>query len=122
MKKLNEYEITQSYIGKTINFEKMLKIFTKNRNNAEKYIAYCDKFDKDKCSLFNITTTLNEYWGYYGILFSIFLEAENKMVCNCMIDKYKETGGYHGRPQTHVLMPSQQELRIFRRIMDYITL
>ena len=121
MKKLNEQEIVQSYIGKTINFDRMLKVFEENGNDGKEYVAYLDQFDEDQCSLFNITDILYERWEFYGIQFSIFLDVENKTVCNCVVDKYRETGGYHGRPQTHVLTPSQQELRIFRRIMDYIT-
>ena len=122
MNKLDDYEIAQSYIGKTINTENMLKFFTGIGDDGKEYRVYCSEFDKDKCSLFNITHTLNEYWGYYGIQFSVFLEVKNKTVCSCGVDKYRETGGYHGRPSTHVLTLTQQEIRIFRRIMDYITL
>ena len=120
MKRLDDYEIAQSYIGKTINTENMLKVFTKNGDDGEEYIAYCIEFDEEQCSLFNITSILYEYWEFYGIDFSIYLDIKNKTVFNCEVSKYRETGGYHGRPQTHVLTPSQQELRIFRRIMDYI--
>ena len=121
MKKLNDYEIAQSFIGKTINTENMLKVFTENGDDGEEYITYCNDFDNECNSLFNITPTLTEYWGYYGIQFSISIDVKNKMVYRCEMDKYKETGGYHGRPQTHVLIPSQQEIRLFRRIMNYIT-
>lgn len=121
MKKLDNYEIAQSYTGKTINTENMLKVFTENGDDGEEYVAYLDQFDKDQCSLFKITPTLSDRWGYYGIQFSIFLDIEDNKVCSCEIEKYQETGGYHDRPQTYVLTPTQQELRIFRRIMDYIT-
>lgn len=119
MKRLDDYEIAQSYIGKTINTENMLKVF--DENGDDEYVAYLDQFDNDQCSLFKITPTLSDRWEYYGILFSIFLDVEDNKVYSCEIEKYQETGGYHDRPQTNVLTPTQQELRIFRRIMDYIT-
>lgn len=121
MKKLDECEVAQLYKNKTINFEKLLEIFTENGDDGEEYVAYLDQFDNHKCSLFKITSTLSDRWGYYGILFSILLNVEDNKVYSCELEKYRETGGYHGRPQTHVLTPTQQELRIFRRIMDYVT-
>ena len=123
MKKLNECEIAQGYIGKPINAERLLKFFHANgkHNGHDQYISYCEQFDNEKCALFNITSTLTEYWGYYGIEFHIYLNIENNQVFNCAISKVKYTGGYHGRPSVHVLTPTQQEIRIFRRIMDYIT-
>ena len=123
MSKLNENEIALSYADKSINTEKLLKLFDKNgkHNGHDACIAYCEHFDKEKCDLFNITPTLSEYWGYYGIEFHIYLNIENTQVFNCAISKVKYTGGYHGRPSVHVLSPTQQEIRVFRRIMDYIT-
>lgn len=118
MKKLNESEIAQSYEGKPINTERLVKLFHDKGN----YIAYCEQFDNEKCDLFNITPALTDYWGYYGIEFRIYLNIENNEVHNCAISKFKYTGGYHGRPSGHALSPTQQEIRVFRRIMDYITL
>lgn len=124
MKKLNEREIAQGYDGKSINTERVLKLFhdNGNHNGHDVYIAYCEHFDKEKCDLFNITPTLSDYWGYYGIEFWIYLYVDNEKVYDCKITKDKSTGGYHGRPSVHVLSPTQQEIRVFRRIMDYITI
>ena len=126
MNKLNEYEIAQSYIGKTVNIERLLTVSYQNGKSYPegypRYIADCYNYDKKLLNLFNITPLLLENWGYYGIQFSIYLYVENEKVCECKIFKYKETyGGYHGRPSGYELTSSQQELRIFRRIMDYIT-
>lgn len=117
MKKLNVKEIAQSYIGKSINTEKLLELF----HNDGNYIARCEQFNNEKRDLFNITPALTEYWGYHGIEFWVYLIMENTQVLNCTISKVKYTGGYHGRPTVHVLSPTQQEIRVFRRIMDYIT-
>lgn len=123
MKKLAENEIVQAYADKTINFEKLLKLFNEKGkfNNYDHYIAYCEQFTEDECAMFNITPTLKDYWGYYGIEMWIYINIDDNKIYNCAISKYKEVGGHHGRPSGYGLTPSQQELRIFRRIMDYIT-
>ena len=124
MKKLNECEIAQGYDNKSINTERISKLFHNNgnHNGHDVYIACCEHFDKEECALFNITPTLKDYWGYYGIEFGISLYVYNEKVYGCTISKVKYTGGYHGRPSVHVLYPTQQEIRVFRRIMDYITI
>lgn len=119
MKKLNERDIAQGYTGKPYDMEKLLSVSYQNGNN--RYIADCCNYQEELLNLFGITPTLLEYWGYYGIKFSIFINVENNMVCSCGIDKYKGIGGYHGRPSVRVLTPTQQEIRIFRRLIDYIT-
>ena len=123
MKKLDGHEIAQAYEDKAINLEKLLKFFNEKGkfNNHDHYIAYCEQFTEDECSLFNITPTIKEFWVYHGIELRIYINLDDNKVYNCAISKYKEVGGYHGRPSGHGLKPSQQELRIFRRIMDYIT-
>jgi hypothetical protein len=123
MGKLNECEIAQAYEGKSINTERLLKLFDENgkHNGNDNYIARCERFDSEELALFNITPALTEYWGYYGIEFWIYLNIDNNKVYNCALSKFRYTGGYHGRPSGHGLTPTQQEFRIFRRIMDYIT-
>lgn len=117
MKKLNESDIAQSYEGKAVNTERLIQLFHNNGN----HIAYCEKFDNEKCALFNVTPTLSSIWGYYGIEFRVYLNVEDNKVYNCAISKFKYTGGHHGRPSGHSLSPTQQEIRLFRRIMDYVT-
>lgn len=130
MKKLNECEIAQSYIRKVANKERLEKTFTDNggkhqnyRTGREyyEYIAYCNNFDEEEWNLFGLTDALYDKWDYGGIDFRVYLHIENDKITECTISKFKYTGGYHGRPSVHVLSPTQQEIRIFRRIMDYIT-
>ena len=123
MSKLNECEIAQGYVGISINTERLIELFhaNGNHNGYDEYIAYCEHFNEEECALFNITPTLTEYWGCCGIEFRIYLRIKDNKVNSCVISKFKYTGGYHGRPSGHALSPSQQEIRIFRRIMDYIT-
>ena len=91
MKKLNEYDIVQSYINKPFDIEKLLTISYKNGDNGNRYISDCYNFKKDLLDLFKITPTLLERWGYYGIEFSIYIFSEDGKISNCYISKYKNT-------------------------------
>ena len=136
MKKLNEREVAKCYVGKTVDSEKLLPMFHNNGENRAydiytykpiegyftNHIAYCSCFDKETRDQFGITPLLHERWGYAGIDFNVYIYVANGEIKACKIFKYKEcSGGYHGRPSGYELTPSQQEIRIFRRIMDYIT-
>ena len=130
MKKLIEYEIAENYINKPVNTEKLLKTFTDNGGKHQdyktgkeyyEYIAYCNNFDEEEWEIVRLTDALFDKWDYEGIDFRVYLHIENDKITECTISKFKYTGGYHGRPSVHVLSPTQQEIRIFRRLMDYIT-
>lgn len=126
MKRLNEREISQSYIGKTINQERLLTVSYQNGTSyPEKYprfISDCYHYKQEFLKLFGITPRLLESWGYRGIEFSVYIYIKDGMIAGSKILKYKNTHcGGHGRPSGDELVPSQQEIRIFRRIMDYIT-
>lgn len=126
MKKLNDREIAQGYVGKTVNNENLLAVSYQNGTSyPEKYprfISDCYHYKKEHLDLFGITPRLLESWGYRGVEFSVYIYIEDGMVADCKIFKYKNTYcGGHGRPSGYELNPSQQEIRIFRRIMDYIT-
>lgn len=119
MKKLDEHEIAQGYIGKHCDTEKILQAFEQN-GEGDEYIAYCCCYSDEECQLFGITPILREKWEFYGIDFSIYLDLKDEKVSECYIVKYKETYSGHGRPEGDELIPTQQEIRIFRRIMDFI--
>ena len=127
MKKLNEQEITLSFEGKTVNEDNFCKIF---RKNCDGYVAYCNDFSKEQLDLFGITEVLLESWSYSGVSFSVYVFVKDGRIVvsdtyynSTHLSKYKSTCcAGHGRPSGYDLMPTQQELRIFRRIMEYITL
>ena len=127
MKKLDERAIAQNYVGKNVDNEKLLIVSYQNYKSYPegypRYIADCYNYKKDLLDLFSITPLLLERWGYRGIEFSVYLYVEDGRVMDCKIFKYKNTYcGGHGRPSGYELSPTQQEIRIFKRIMDYITL
>ena len=120
MEKLHEYDIAQAYKGKPFDIEKLSKVAYKNGDN--RYIADCHNYKEELLDLFGITPTLLEKWGFYGIEFSVFINIKDDEIESCGMDKCKNTCGGHGRPKVKVLQPTQQEIRIFRRIMEYLTI
>ena len=127
MRKLDEYEIAQSYVGKAVNEKHLQHTFTSNGSDGE-YIAYCNNCDEEECNLFGITDILLDKWDYDGIDFRVYVFVNEGRIADNdsyyqrrnKILKYKDCGGY-GRPSGYELTPTQQEIRIFRRIMDYVT-
>jgi hypothetical protein len=120
MEKLHEHDIVQAYKGKPFDIEKLSKVAYKNGNN--RYIAGCHNYKGELLDLFGITSILLERWGFYGIEFSVFINIKGNEIESCALDKCKYYCGGHGRPTVKVLQPTQQELRVFKRVMEYITI
>ena len=119
MKKLDEREIAQSYAGKPYDTEKLLDVPFENGDN--RYIAYCHNFKKELLDLFGITPTILEKWESCDVELSVFINTDGTEIKNCGLDKCKYSCPGHGRPRVKVLKPTQQEIRIFRRIMNFVT-
>ena len=121
MNKLDEREIAKTYIGKSYSDEKLNKIAHPNGSKKSEYMCYYLDLDKVFLDLFGITPRLYEKWRYFGYDFTVYIYLQDGFIKGCEIFKYRETYGGHGRPCGYELVPTQQEIRIFRRIMDYIT-
>ena len=120
MGKLIEQGIIGPFIGKAVNQETFDNVAHKNRDRY--LICNADYIDKPMyCELFGVTDRLKEMWGYSGVDFSMYLTIEDGVITKANLDKYHERGGGHGRPAITVLTISQQELRVARRILQYIT-
>lgn len=114
MERLDKYEVARSYIGKRVDLAKFSEVFTEN---GYTYIAYCGSF----YGKFGITNALYDRWLYKGIDFRVNATLEDGKIAKCSIFKYEDSsGGYSCRPQGGEGTPTQQEIRIFRRIMDYV--
>ena len=138
MKKLDELEIARSYLGKTCDTDKLSHSFKDNglchvdafengrinrTSDCTMYIAYCNYFDEVEWDLFRLTDILHDKWMYEGIDFRVNVYIKDNVIVKSNIFKYKETCcGYHGRPSGYELLPTQQELRLFKRIMEYIAI
>ena len=114
MERLSEHEVARSYIGKSVDLEKFSEVFTEN---GYTYIAYCGRF----YGKFGITPALYDKWLYKGIDFRVNATLEDGKIAKCSVFKYEDpSGGGFGRPQGGEVSPNQQEIRIFRRIMEYV--
>ena len=117
---LTEKEIFSAFIGASIDPHNLNKVAYKN---WDKYmICNADYInDPQLCETFGITDRLKEMWGYSGVDFTIYLTVEDSTITEGHIYKAKEGCGGHGRPTSKALSVSQQELRVTRRILQYIT-
>ena len=124
MGKLYEQDIVNSFIGKKVNEERLNYIFRKNGSKDE-YIAYPSdwEYEKEKCELFKITGRLMDHWLYYGIYFMISIEIKDGIIVpqryDTMLCKGRTTGIYGSAKGYHCV--TQQEIRILRRVLEYIT-
>ena len=120
MSKLTERDIIAPFIGKSVNPETFSKVVYTNHGSHR--ISNADYIDDPQCcELFGITDWLKEQWEYSGVEFTMHLTVEDGIITKAYLDKLREFCGGHGRPITKVLSISQQELRIARRILQYIT-
>jgi hypothetical protein len=70
---------------------------------------------------FGVTDNLYEDWLYRGIGFALALSIDDGEIIGGYVEKIREGDCGHFKPNIHVLTPTQQELRIVRRILAYIT-
>lgn len=121
MPKLTEQDIFTPFIGKPVNRKAFDELA---RDNSHEYVIYNSRYlDKSHYrALFGITDRLKDQWEYSGVEFNLYLAIKDDIITAAHLDKYREGGGGHGRPVVHVLKETQQELRVARRILQYITI
>lgn len=124
MPKLTALEIFAPFIGKSVNRESFARCAHKNRETKEgtEYIVYiCGLiYNKELCEMFGITGSLRETWERSGTDFNLYITIEGDTITKIRIDKYREVGA-NARPVIRPLKETQQELRIARRVLGYIT-
>lgn len=114
--KLNEKDIEQAFIGKPYNEERFSELF--NKSNTL-FCGLCDIKLKWKL---DITPALYLGWEQRSIDFRIQVWRSNGVISNCNIIKRKDSySGLYVRESCRELTPTQQELRLFKRILEYIT-
>lgn len=121
MNKLTENGIISPFIGKAVNQEHFNNIGYRNGGNQH-LICNVDYINKPQyLEMFGITDRLKWMWGYSGVDFTVYITIEDGTITECHLYKCKEGGGGHGRSVSQVLSVTQQELRVARRILQYIT-
>lgn len=124
MVNLSEMDIIVPVIGKNVDLKK-LGFYAKRTTNASNgsfaTIYVCDmRDDKNLRELFGITDKLKDAWDRQGTNITVYMKFEGDSVCVCGIRKFSDGEG--ARPSgCSSLTCTQQELRIVRRILSYIT-
>ena len=130
MARVNEHEIFAKILGEKVNLRRLEQIGCHNGKGSgaysdcdEYYIANVDYDDKEAFQQrFRLTETLLERWHYYGIDFSIYLYVSKGTVAGGHIYKYRETSmTSHYRPSGYAMEPTQQEIRVANRMLNYLT-
>lgn len=123
MATLSEKDITSQYIGRRICADRLSRCAQKNGSGREPavYIVYSCGFlyDQELLELFGVTAKLKDQWERRGTDFNLCLRISDNQIVACTIDKHHEGDG--ARPSCQDLKCTQQELRIARRILDYLT-
>lgn len=124
MATLSENNITSLFASLPVSTEHLTRCAHKNCVTEEgiEYIAYICSFiyKKELCEMFGITGSLREQWERSGTDFNLYITLDGDTITKIRIDKYREVGA-NARPVIRPLKETQQELRIARRILEYIT-
>lgn len=130
MKQLLEPEIFAEVVDETVNPERLEQLGRPNGTGYHSYadcleyiICHVDYYDKEEfVKEFKLTDALKNRWEYYGIDFDIYLYLRDGKITGGHIFKYKTiSSGYHFRPTGYEMSPTQQEIRIAKRILHYLT-
>ena len=124
MTSLIESEIMSQAIGRTVNAEHLARCANRNGigTNPVVYIVYSCRFlyDRELMEMFGVTDKLKDLWERRGTDFNVCIHLWEDKIVYCGIDKFREGDG--ARPSGgNDLKCTQQELRIARRILEYIT-
>lgn len=111
-------DIVFQFPGRKLDMEKFNRI---GDAGDDSHAIYSDTW-KDEPEFrrqFGLTDKLCDRWMYSGTEFNIYLDMDGETIKRCIVDKFRTSEA--PRPGTKVLEPTQQELRIARRILEYIT-
>lgn len=126
MAQLSENNITSQFSGLPVNTDHLTRCARINRQTKygdpyDEYIVYSCGFlyDRELRELFGVTDKLKDLWERRGAEFNVYLNIADEKIVSCSIFKYTESGG--ARPSITTPKCTQQELRVARRILEYIT-
>ena len=117
---IDEREIFAPFIGKALND----RWSTLTWHESEEALILYNYEWMDNPILrkqFGLTDKLHEDWLYRGIEYALHLSVDEGEVIGCFVEKIRQGSCGHFKPNIHVLSPTLQELRIARRILEYIT-
>ena len=119
---LSENEIVSRFIGCDLNADHLARCAHRNGSGKEpaEYIVYSCGFlyDRELRNQFGVTDELKDLWERRGTEFNVYVYISDNRLVSCQILKYTESGG--ARPTMSTPKSTQQELRIARRILEYL--
>ena len=118
---LTEIEIAKAYEGKPYIAEKLRKIAIGSGNKSA--VVYNYRITESQGNLIGITDEIFNKWCEDGIYFGVIIDLDitSGTIENCRINKTKLTQGEDGKSHHTKLAPTQQEIEIFVKTMEYIT-
>ena len=120
MARLTEEEIISPFIGKRLDLKKIEPIAWDNGDGYS--ICSSEYFDDEEYQeLFGLTEALLDQWLEKDVQLDLILFTEDDVITECEIQKHRETDCGHFRSDNEWLTPTQQELRIVRRILQHVT-
>jgi hypothetical protein len=129
MARIDEQKMIAEFVGNKINMDTFGVVALPNGcgygdyADCDEYIVYHDEYYDDEClaTIFKITPTIAEKWDYDGIDFRLYLYIKEGFFMGGCLFKYRDTTcSSHFRPTGYMLTPTQQEIRIAKRILEYI--
>lgn len=121
MAKLTEQEVFAPFIGKMFN-ERCAELTWHDFMGTLVLYNYEWMDNPDLRKQFGVTDKLHVDWLHRGIKLTTVLSVDNGVVAGCYVEKFREGMNYsRGKLDTYEMTPTQQDLRIAGRILEYIT-
>ena len=120
MSKLTEQEVFATFIGKALS-EKYTELQWQDFEGTCILYNYEWMDNPSLRDRFGLTDKLYESWMYRGIEYALHLSVDDGEVLGCFVEKIRQGSCGHFKPNIYALTPTQQELRIAGRILEYIT-
>lgn len=116
MGSLKESEIAKVYEGKSFIPEKLRKIAIGSGNSRA--VVFSRRITKSQGALIGITDEIFNKWWDDDIIFSVYIDLIEpaNIIEDCGIHMIKD-----GSPDFIEIDPTEQELEIFKNVMEYIT-
>ena len=127
MAKLVEHEVFAAVVGERVNDDRLEQLGvsvgagTGNYEDCTHYLlTKPEQWDDPLMRLFRITPALTSGWHTQDIAFGVQLYIKDGCIAGGRIIKYKATCTECGlRPSGYEMAPTQQELRIAKRVLEY---
>ena len=116
MENFKASEIAKSYEGKSFIPEKLRKIAIGSGNSRA--VVFSRRITKSQGALIGITDEIFNKWWDDGIAFSVYIDLIEpaNIIEACGIKMIKDSD-----PDFIEIDPTEQELEIFKKVMEYIT-